>query len=64
MSQEKKILNHLQSRKRITAMQALKKFECFRLAARIGDLKARGYDIETTMIERKGKRFAQYSLVK
>lgn len=64
MSQEKQILKHLQSRKRLTAIQALTKFGCFRLAARIGELKAKGYDIQTTPIKKNGKWFAQYYLVK
>jgi len=64
MSQEKQILNHLQSGKRLTQLQALKKFGCFRLSARIGGLKAKGYDISTTPIKKNGKRFAQYHLVK
>ena len=64
MSQEKQILKHLQSRKRLTAIQALTKFGCYRLAARIGDLKSKGYDIQTIPIKKNGKRFAQYHLVK
>ncbi|MCK5609269.1 helix-turn-helix domain-containing protein [Candidatus Pacearchaeota archaeon] len=64
MSQEKQILKHLQSRKRLTQFQALTKFGCFRLAARIGNLKEKGHNIQTTPIYKNGKRFAQYHLVK
>lgn len=61
MSQCSQILKHLQKRP-ITAIQALQLYECFRLAARIKDLRESGFDINTQMIERDGKRFARYSL--
>ncbi len=64
MSQNQQILNHLQSGKKLTAIQALNKFDCFRLSARIGDIKELGYNIQTIPIKKNGKRFAQYSLVK
>ena len=64
MSQEQQILNHLQSGNGITQRQASKKFDCDRLSARIGELKARGYIIETVMVKKNGKRFGRYSLVK
>lgn len=63
MSQNTQILNHLM-RAPITPMEALNLYQCYRLAARIGDLKKRKYAIERVMIEANGKRFAQYSLKK
>ena len=63
MSQEMLILSHLK-RGPIDPLKALKLYGCFRLAARIGDLRNKGYDIRTQIIERDGKRFAKYWLNK
>jgi len=47
----------------ITALDALE-IGCFRLAARIADLRADGYDISSTMeTTRTAKRIARYRLV-
>ena len=62
MSQNSRILAHLKRGRAITALQALKLFNCFRLAARVLDLKAAGHDIVTTPVHRGQKRFASYSL--
>ena len=48
----------------VDPMFALKFFGCFRLGARIYDLKQSGYDIETRMVSKGGKRYAQYRLRK
>tara|TARA_R110002153_G_scaffold257046_1_gene416109 strand:+ start:425 stop:640 length:216 start_codon:yes stop_codon:yes gene_type:complete len=61
MNQTATILDHLLSGKTITPIDALK-FGCFRLAARIGELRERGHDIKTTIIHDGGSSFAQYSL--
>lgn len=61
MSQTKKILSHLRSGKSITPVEALKKYGCFRLAARINDLR-KSNNIKTVIVERNGKRFAAYHL--
>ena len=58
------ILAHMQMGRSITGLEALKLFGCFRLPARIADLKKRGYNIKTTKINLNGKRFASYSLIK
>ena len=63
MSQEKAILSHLK-RGPITPLDALERYGCFRLAARINDLRGRGHRIETEMVERDDKRYARYRLVK
>jgi len=60
MSQNAMILKDLKAGKVITPIIALKKYNCFRLAARIRDLKDRGHKINTTMQRRKDKRFAAY----
>ena len=45
--------------------QALELFACFRLAARINDLKEAGHNIQTEMKRQKnGKKIAVYSLPK
>lgn len=62
MSQCSQILEHMK-REPITAIEALSKFGCFRLAARINDLRADGHEIETTTLELpNGKSIAKYSL--
>ena len=55
-TQNEMILKHLQTHKRgITAMQALNKFGCMRLASRISDLRRMGYDISREMIAVKDR---------
>ena len=50
-TQNEMILKHLQTHKRgLTAMQALDKFGCMRLASRISDLRRMGYEIGREMI--------------
>jgi hypothetical protein len=60
-SQSDRILAHLISGKPLTAMQALDKFGCFRLAARIGQLR-KEWTITTEMKTKDGKRFAVYRI--
>lgn len=62
MNQTTQILKHLKSGRKLTAIQALEKYGCFRLAARIGEIKDIGVDVKKTTIEKNGKRFAQYYL--
>ena len=66
MTQTREILEHMQGlgRGKITPLEALHNFGCFRLASRINDLRKEGHDIKTTMVEQNGKRFAEYSLTK
>ena len=52
-SQCQKILKHLIRYGQITSMQAINKFGCTRLAARISDLKDKGIGIETVMVYKK-----------
>lgn len=61
-SQSKAILNHLKTGGVLTQLDALKKFNCMRLSARILDLRHMGYDIKTTTIKEGNKRFAEYSM--
>jgi hypothetical protein len=62
MSQQKMILNDLKAGKKLTAIVALHKYQCFRLAARIRDLKDIGYPVQSRMVERGGKYVAEYYL--
>ena len=63
-SQNAQILAWLENGNKITALDALKHFNCFRLASRIHDLRERGCDITKEMIILpNGKRVAQYSLL-
>lgn len=62
MSQCDDILNHLK-REPISAIEALNRYGCFRLAARIKDLREQGYEIETRDLDLpSGKTVAQYHL--
>ena len=49
-SQNRAIRRHLESGKRITALDALYQFGCFRLSARIFDLRRMGLDIKVQTI--------------
>ena len=63
-SHNEQILTHLKEGNSITQMDALMEFQCFRLGARIYDLKQDGHSIVSEMVEvPSGKRVARYSLV-
>jgi hypothetical protein len=63
-SQNKRILEHLSLGRTITSLEALKLFQCFRLASRINALKTKGHNIKSEMIEVEysKKKVARYSL--
>ena len=61
-SQSGLILDALKAGRRLTALEALHEFRCFRLAARIYDLCKAGHDIRTEMVTANGKRHAVYRL--
>ena len=61
MSQTAQILDMLRNGP-VTAMDALQKAGCFRLAARVADLRQAGHNIETETIQVNGKHIAQYTL--
>jgi hypothetical protein len=63
MSQNKQIAEYLNKGKKLTTLDALTKFGCFRLAARISDLRNDGMNIATKIITLENKKqIAQYSL--
>lgn len=68
-SQNREILEFMQTGKSITQFEAARLFGCYRLSARIHDLKEAGHDIKTTM--KVGKKpngnvcnYAEYTLIK
>jgi hypothetical protein len=63
MSQNKQIADYLNKGKKLTTLDALNKFGCFRLASRINDLRNDGMNITTKIIKLDNKKqVAQYSL--
>lgn len=65
MSQSNHILTFMRERGSITAIEALNHCDCFRLSARIHDLKEEGHKIESNMVKTmSGKMVAEYKLIK
>lgn len=67
MIQKQMILRHLQEMGSITPGTAIEEYGCFRLSARIADLRADGYEIITEMEARRNRfgkrvRYARYRL--
>ena len=57
----KSVQEYLFTHGSITGLEALRKLGCFRLSARILELRQIGMQIETTYITQRQKRFAKYS---
>lgn len=69
MTQCERILRHLQDYGSITQAEAVSEYGCYRLGARIFDLKARGVPIRSETVtgkNRYGERtsFSRYSLLR
>ena len=62
LSQTEALLRDLKAGHEVTALDALRRYQCFRLAARVGDLRAQGWDIQTETRLVNGKRIAVYTL--
>ena len=62
MTQCQAILEHLRTGRGITALAALDRWGCFRLAARIHQLKRQGHRIEVHTVKVGSKRIASYLL--
>ena len=68
MTQNDMILRHLKTHKRgLTQADAVERFGCYRLSARISDLREMGYDITTEMETKKNRygtpvTYARYKL--
>lgn len=63
-SQNDEIEEWLKSGHAITPLEALERFGCFRLGARIHELKAKGLNIVTETVTKNQKHFASYRLEK
>ncbi len=65
-TQNKAIYSYLKAGCKITSLEALTMFGCFRLSARIFDIRNEilepGETIQTETITKNGKHFTQYSL--
>ena len=60
-TQANAILAHMKAGHTITALEALNRFNCFRLAARIYDLKEAGHPVQKRTIELENeKRISEY----
>lgn len=62
MSQIKKIRHYLESGGRLTPIDALNKFNCFRLAAVVFNLREDGLPVKTKTIKDGQKSYAEYYL--
>ena len=63
-SQTDNILDYLERGYSLTAIECIELFGCFRLAARVYDLRDLGYDIAMVKIETpSGKRVGRYTLM-
>ena len=63
-SQNGMILEHLNKGKTITQGDAASMFGCWRLAARVSDLRGYGFPVEKIMEQKNGKRYARYFMNK
>jgi len=61
-SQNKLIRKHLEDGIAISPMDALQLYDCFRLSARIYDLKRQGMPIVSEMVYQDRKHYARYWL--
>lgn len=60
-AQTAQIRRALDAGRKLTPLDAWRDFGCFRLGARIYDLKQEGYPVERRMVETdEGKRVAEY----
>ena len=62
MTQNEMVLRHLK-RAPLDPLTALRRYGCFRLGARIWELKQDGHDIRSRIVSENGKKFARYLLV-
>ena len=62
MTQLQAIRAHLERGRTITPLQALDRYGCLRLAARIADLRRSGLAISSRIARRGNKHFAEYWL--
>jgi hypothetical protein len=63
LTQNEQVLLWLQN-KSLTALEALREFGCFRLAARVEELRKQGHNIITETVSVGPKSYARYFLIK
>jgi hypothetical protein len=57
------VLEHLESGRSLTFLESLELFNCRALSQRVGELRRKGYEIRTEMVETPdGAKIASYSL--
>ena len=59
-AQNDRIRMYLETGKSLTPMDALVRFNCFRLAARIKDLRDEGVAIHSELVHKDGKKYSRY----
>lgn len=65
MTQTDQIRAHLEQGHSLTSLQALQQFGCMRLAARVGELRDAGMQIDCEMVKTgTGKKVARYTKAK
>lgn len=62
MTQTDQIRAALLSGVELTPLAALDKYQCFRLAARVAELRREGMAIETIVDKNGGKKYARYRI--
>lgn len=60
MTQTDRIRRHLERGKSITPLEALNRYRCLRLAARVNELREDGMAIITERVTHNGKTYASY----
>jgi hypothetical protein len=64
MSQRLEIQRHLAKGHSITPMQAYTRFGCLTLSQRIREIRARGFNVRSELVQVGEKRVARYSIKK
>jgi hypothetical protein len=63
-NQTTRILRHMKKGYAVTPLDALHRFGCFRLGARIWELRRDGYRINKQIVKRNGKHWARYVMAR
>ena len=56
------LLRAMKRGERLTVASALSQYGCYAISQRVGELKKMGWPVQSQMVERNGKRFAEYWL--
>lgn len=63
MSKQDKVLAHLKKGNTITGLEAIRLFGLYRLSSAIHQLREKGYNIHTEMVQENGEEYGRYSLL-